>query len=85
MRFLFEFDDGLRVEFTGSVLINKGDEIRVYIKEGFVPDKLKEPFGVMERISGEVRDLVRAITDEVGTTWYVKDDAMGEGRGVWHE
>jgi len=85
MKFHFEFDDGLKVEFTGSILIRKGEEIRVYIQEGFVPDKLKEPFKVMERIGGDVRSLVRTVTDEVGTTWYVKDDAMGEGRGVWHE
>jgi hypothetical protein len=85
MKFLFEFDDGLKVEFTGSILIRKGEEIRVYIQEGFVPDKLKEPFKVMKKIAEDVRGLVRAVTDEVGTTWYVKDDAMGEGRGVWHE
>jgi hypothetical protein len=85
MKFVFEFDDGLRVEYTGSFRIQQGEKINVYIKEGFVPDKLKEPCQVLDRIGADIRQLVGTITDEVGTTWYVKDEAMGEGRGVWHE
>jgi hypothetical protein len=85
MKFLFEFDDGMVVEFTGSILIKKGNDINVYIKEGFVPSKIKEDLEVMNRIGGDVRKLVEVITDAVGSNIYIKDESMGEGRGVYHE
>lgn len=85
MKFLFEFDDGMMVEFTGSILIKKGNDINVYIKEGFVPLKIKEDLELMSRIGSDVRKLVQVITDAVGTNIYIKDESMGEGRGVYHE
>jgi predicted transcriptional regulator len=85
MRFLFEFDDGMMVEFTGSIVIKKGNEINVYIKEGFVPLKIKEDLEVMSRIGSDVRKLVQVVTDAVGTNIYIKDESMGEGKGVYHE
>jgi hypothetical protein len=85
MKFLFEFDDGMTVEFTGSIFIKKGNDVNVYIKEGFVPLKIKEDLEVMSRIGSDVRKLVEVITDTVGTNIYIKDESMGEGRGVYHE
>ncbi len=85
MKFLFEFDDGLMVEYTGSIHIKKGNALNVYIKEGFVPEKIKEDLDLMNRIDSEVRKLVKVITDVVGTNVYIKDESMGEGRGVYHE
>ncbi len=36
-----EYDDGLKVDFDGFLRITKGDEVNLYIKEGFVPREIK--------------------------------------------
>ena len=36
-----EYDDGFKVDYSGSLRIKKGDDVNLYVKKGFIPGKIK--------------------------------------------
>jgi hypothetical protein len=38
------YNDGLKVDYSGSLRITKGDDVNVYIKEGLLPANIKADF-----------------------------------------
>jgi len=55
----YRFDDGMLVEYNGSVHITRGNEIDLFIEEGFIPVKIKADLN--EATSKDNRDNIRKL------------------------
>lgn len=62
------YNDGLRVEYKGSLLIKNDNDINVYIKEGLLPRNLKGELDValLNFNCSEMRKAAKTVTDKVG-------------------
>lgn len=63
-----EYNDGLEVDYSGSLKIKKGNEVNVYIKDGLIPANLKSELDNAARnfSCGDMRKVARTVTDTVG-------------------
>ncbi len=63
-----EFNDGLKVDYSGSLRITKGEEVNVYMKEGFIPANIRDDLDEAARNAscGDFREIARTVTDTVG-------------------
>ena len=64
-----EYNDGLKVDYAGSLRITKGSEVNVFMKEGFIPGDVKTG---LETAAGhnscsELRQVAQGVTDKFGT------------------
>lgn len=68
-----EFKDGLKVDYAGSLRITKGEEVNVYVKEGFIPATIREDLEEATRNAscGDFREIARTVTDTVGKRAYI--------------
>jgi hypothetical protein len=64
-----EYDDGLKVDYSGSLRINKGEEVNVYMKEGLIPASIKSGLDAAASHSScsELRQVARTVTETVGS------------------
>ena len=63
-----EFNDGLKVDYSGSLKIIKGAEINVFMKDGAIPEPIK---GELDNAAGtfncgDMRRIARKVTAAVG-------------------
>lgn len=63
-----EYKDGMKIDYSGSLHITKGQDINVYMKEGVIPANIK---GDLDRASAnfsceEMRKCASEVTDTVG-------------------
>lgn len=63
-----EYSDGLKVDYSGSLRISKGEEVNVYVKEGFIPANIRSDLEAAARNFSceEMRKVARTVTDTVG-------------------
>ncbi len=64
-----EYNDGLKVDYSGSLHIWKGNEVNVFMKEDFIPANIRQD---LDRAAGhnscdEMRRVAQAVTDTVGS------------------
>jgi hypothetical protein len=64
-----EYNDGLKVDYAGSLHIIKGDEVNVFMKEGLIPANIRND---LERAAdhnscAELRKAAQTVTETVGT------------------
>ena len=64
-----EYDDGLKVDYSGSLKITKGEDVNVYMKEGLIPANFKGDLdaAAFHNSCGELRQVATAVTDTVGS------------------
>lgn len=64
-----EFNDGLRVSYSGKLRIHKGDEVSVALDRDEIPldiqDELLE--AALHESCREMRDIAREVTETFGT------------------
>ncbi len=63
------YNDGLRVEYKGSLLIKNNNSITIFIKEGLIPINLKGVLDValLNFNCAEMRTAALTVTDSIGT------------------
>jgi hypothetical protein len=63
-----EYNDGLKVDYSGSLRITKGQEVNVYMKEGFIPANIKADLDNATRANdcGDMRRVAQTVTQTVG-------------------
>lgn len=63
-----EYNDGLKVDYSGSLRITQGSDVNVYIKEGFIPANIKS--GLDEAANSfncsEMREISQTVRQTVG-------------------
>ena len=66
-----EYDDGFKVEYTGSLHITKGDEVDIFVKESFIPDCVKSNLegAVLHNSCGQLRYAAQDTTDSIRHAW----------------
>ena len=64
------YDDGLQVDYTGSLSITKGSEVNVFLKANEIPAGIKGELvdAVRANSCGELRHVAQEVTDVVGST-----------------
>ncbi len=64
-----EYNDGLKVDYSGSLRIQKGDEINVFLKEDFISSNIKHDLdsAVSRNSCDDFRKIAQAVTDTVGS------------------
>lgn len=62
------FNDGLTVDYSGSLQIKKGHEVNVYMKEGFIPVNVKDELdtALRDKSCDAMRRIAKTVTDTVG-------------------
>jgi len=63
-----EYNDGLRVDYSGSLRIRKGDEVNVFMKGDFIPSNIRGDLDKAARKNScdDFRRIALAATDTVG-------------------
>ena len=64
-----EFNDGLRVDFSGSLRMTKGDEVNVYLGADDIPSSVRSDLEMAanHKSCSQLREAVREVTDVVGS------------------
>jgi len=63
-----EYSDGLKVDFDGSLRIQKKDEVNVFMQEGFIPSDIKGELSVatINYNCRELRKVADTVTNKYG-------------------
>jgi len=63
-----EYEDGLKVDYSGSLHIKQGSDIDVYMKDGLIPANIKSELNEATRNFSceEMRKVAKTVTDTVG-------------------
>jgi hypothetical protein len=64
-----EYSDGLRVDYSGSLHIRKGEEVNVFINGDFIPANIRGDLdkAVSRNSCEDFRKIAQAVTDTVGS------------------
>jgi copper(I)-binding protein len=63
-----EYNDGLKVSYSGTLRINNGSDVNVYLAQGEIPSELQGELHDAEirHSCSEMRDVAQKVTDVVG-------------------
>ena len=63
-----EYKDGLSIDYSGSLHITKGDEINVFMEEGYIPANIRHDLDEASRKNSceDFRKVGQLVTDTVG-------------------
>ena len=64
-----EYKDGLKVDYSGSLRIRKGDEVNVFMKGDFIPSNIRGDLDSAARKNSceDFRRIALAVTETVGS------------------
>ncbi len=64
-----EFNDGLKVDYSGSLRITKGDEVNVFLSANEIPLNIQGELheAALHDSCGELKRVAREVTDIVGS------------------
>lgn len=64
-----EYNDGLKVNYSGSLLITKGDEVNVFLNEDEIPVTIKDELleASLHDSRSELRHVAQEVTDILGS------------------
>jgi hypothetical protein len=71
-----EYKDGLRVDYSGSLRVRKGNEIEGFlVKEEFIPDTFRYVLdkAVRNNSCGDIRKIAEAITHSVNGKFCIRE------------
>ena len=62
------YEDGLKVNYSGPLQITKGKDVNVFLKEGFIPDGIKNDLemALFRNSCGEMRKIAETVTTTYG-------------------
>jgi hypothetical protein len=65
-----EYNDGLKVDYAGSLRITKGAEVNVFLDAGEIPSELRGDLDAAARTNscGDMRRVAQEVTDIVGVS-----------------
>jgi hypothetical protein len=63
-----EFNDGLKVNYSGTLQITKGKDVNVFIKEARIPDSIKNDLdmALFKNSCGDMRTIAETVTKSFG-------------------
>ncbi len=63
------YNDGLKVDYSGSLRITKGDEVNVFLKADELPANIQGELheAALHNSCGEVRHVAQEVTDILGS------------------
>ena len=63
-----EYDDGLKVDYSGPLRITKGEEINLFIEEARLPDGIKDDLemALFRNKCGALRNVAEEVTKTFG-------------------
>jgi hypothetical protein len=66
-----EYDDGFKVDYSGSLSITKGDDVNLYVKGNFIPAGVKSGLeaAAVHNSCGELRQAAYGVTDTIQGAW----------------
>jgi len=69
-----EYDDGFKVNYSGSLSIRKGNDVDLYVKENFIPSTVKSGLeaAAVHNSCSELRQAAYGVTDAIHGAWYQK-------------
>jgi hypothetical protein len=64
-----EYSDGMKVDYSGSLRIRKGEQVNVFINQDFIPANVKGYLSKAEseQSCDEMRKIAQMVTDTVGS------------------
>jgi hypothetical protein len=67
-----EYDDGFKVDYSGSLRITKGDDVNLYVKDSFIPSNVKSGLDAAagHNSCGELRQAAQKATGTMHGAWY---------------
>jgi len=67
-----EYGDGFKVDYSGSLRITKGEDVNVYVGEGFIPYNAKSDLkaAAMHNSCSELRKAAQEATTSLHDAWY---------------
>jgi hypothetical protein len=67
-----EYDDGFKVNYSGSLSIKKGDDVDLYVKENYIPSAVKSGLeaAAAHNSCGELRQAAYGVTEPIHGAWY---------------
>lgn len=70
-----EFNDGLKVDYSGSLHVWNGKQIDLYMESDFISSNIKHDLdsAASENDCGKLRKIAQAVTDTVGTNVDVRE------------
>jgi hypothetical protein len=66
-----EYKDGYEVEYSGTLLISKGDDVGIYVKEDFIPADARSALdaAASHNSCSELRAAAHQLTDTINYEW----------------
>jgi hypothetical protein len=66
-----EYDDGFKVDYSGSLRISKGEEVNLYVKKKLIPAKIMGALQSAARRNNciELRNAACILTDTIQCTF----------------
>lgn len=63
-----EFNDGLKVKYTGPLQIVKGQDVNVFIKEDLIPGDIKNDLdmALFKNSCSDIRTIAETVTNTFG-------------------
>jgi len=63
-----EFNDGLKVNYSGPLQITKGQDVNVFIKESVIPDTIKNDLdmALFKNSCSDIRAVAETVTKTYG-------------------
>jgi hypothetical protein len=64
-----EFNDGLKIKFTGPLQITKGNEVNVFLKEDMIPADIKSDLemALFKNSCSAMRQIAETVTTVYGS------------------
>lgn len=71
-----EFQDGWKVDYSGALRINHGDDVNVYIKDGLIPPDFKSQLDQAEQSHSceMLKKVAEDVTNKFGSHACIHED-----------
>ena len=66
-----EYKDGFKVDYSGSLRITKGDDVNLYVKEGYIPASVRSDLDAAASHNSchELRLAAKEATNTIQVAW----------------
>ncbi len=64
-----EYKDGLKIDYSGSLRMSRGDDVNIFLDEGDIPAGLKSDLdsAARHKSCGELRTISEEVTATIGS------------------
>jgi len=66
-----EYDDGFKVDYSGSLQITKGNDVNLFVSQGFLPDNVKNDLAAAaaHNSCSELKHAAQEASDIIHNAW----------------